>query len=302
MIYIVPVSYALILFVAVVFKITGVLGKESASVLMKIVLTVTLPCAVVCAFDGISGEKGLFLLIAVGLVFSFVPFFTAFLFSRKLPQNMRAFYMYNVGGYNIGCFSLSVVQGVFGGAGGVYACLFDTGNAIVVTGGSYALTTGLLKYSRESSPFVSAIKRLFSSVPFDAYLLMLALTLFSVKIPDFVTTLIRPVAQANGFLAMFTVGLLFDKDGLKSYVKSVTVVCVVRLVFAIGYTFIVLYLLPFDAVVKNSIVFTLFSPTSALAPVFCEKTCGEGARAGAVSSATVIIAIISFFVLTAVLK
>lgn len=301
MIYIVPVSYALILFIAIIFKVAGVFGKESASVLMKVVLNVTLPCAVVCAFDGISDGKGLFLLIAVGFVFSFVPFLMAYLFTGKLEKNMRAFYMFNVGGYNIGCFSLSVVQGIFGGTGVVSACLFDTGNAIVVTGGSYASATGLLKYSEEGSPFVSGIKRLFSSVPFDAYLLMLVLTLFSVKIPQEVTTLIRPVAQANGFLAMFTVGLLFDKDGLKSYAKSVIVVCVVRLFFAIGYTFAVLYLLPFESTVKNSVIFVLFSPTSALAPVFCEKMCKEGARAGAVSSATVIIAIISFFVLTAVL-
>lgn len=301
MIYIVPVSYALILFIAVIFKITGVFGKNSASVLMKIVLNVTLPCAVVCAFDNLSGGRELFLLIAVGFVFSLVPFLSAFLFTGKLEKNMRAFYMFNAGGYNIGCFSLSVVQGVFGGTGGVSACLFDTGNAIVVTGGSYAVATGLLKYSTEGSPFVSGIKRLFSSVPFDAYLLMLVLTLFSVKIPVEVTTLIRPVAQANGFLAMFTVGLLFDKDGLKSYAESVIIVCAVRLVFAIGYSLVVFFLLPFDATVKNSIIFTLFSPTSALAPVFCEKLCGEGARAGAVSSATVIIAIISFFVLTAVL-
>ena len=67
MIYIVPISYAVILFTAIILKITGVFGKEAASVLMKIVLNVTLPAAVICAFDNISGGGELLTLIFAGL-------------------------------------------------------------------------------------------------------------------------------------------------------------------------------------------------------------------------------------------
>lgn len=301
MIYIVPISYAVILFTAIILKITGVFGKEAASVLMKIVLNVTLPAAVICAFDNISGGGELLTLIFAGLLFSLIPFLLAFVFTFKAEKNIRAFYMFNAGGYNIGCFSLSIVSGVFGGTGGVAACLFDTGNAIVVTGGSYAAASGMLGFSDNGSPFLTGIKRLFSSIPFDTYLLMLVLTVFSLKIPVEITSLLKPAAQANGFLAMFTVGLLFDKSGLKSYVRSVIVVCVIRLVFAVASAFAVYYLFPYDDTVKKALIFVLFSPTSALAPIFCEKLCDEGARAGAVSSATVVLSIIYYFILTAIL-
>ena len=72
--------------------------------------------------------------------------------------------------------------------------------------------------------------------------------------------------------------------------------------FAVASAFAVYYLFPYsDPVVKKALIFVLFSPTSALAPIFCEKLCGEGARAGAVSSATVVLSIIYYFILTAIL-
>ena len=77
--------------------------------------------------------------------------------------------------------------------------------------------------------------------------------------------------------------------------------CAIRLVFAVASALAVYYLFPYTDTVKKAVIFVLFSPTSALAPIFCEKLCGEGARAGAVSSATVVLSIIYDFILTAIL-
>lgn len=53
--------------------------------------------------------------------------------------------MINVCGFTIGCFALPFVQNFFGPGKMIIACLFDIGNAFMVTGGSFAFTSSVLQ-------------------------------------------------------------------------------------------------------------------------------------------------------------
>ena len=54
------------------------------------------------------------------------------------------------------------------------------------------------------------LKGFLTSVPFNVYLLMIVVMLFSIHIPAFVPTLLQPVADANSFCSVFMVGMLMD--------------------------------------------------------------------------------------------
>ncbi|MFR4007990.1 MAG: hypothetical protein ACLT0Y_00750 [Christensenellales bacterium] len=61
------------------------------------------------------------------------------LISRK-DRETQAFYMLNCSGYNIGAFTMPFVQNFLGTFSMVITCLFDMGNAVMCTGGTFALT------------------------------------------------------------------------------------------------------------------------------------------------------------------
>lgn len=142
--------------------------------------------------------NGAMLLIGLGL-------------SRKKSKALRALYAICTPGYNIGAFAMPFAQGFLGAAGVAGACLFDTGNAIMCTGGSYAATDLLLNGRKEGEKFLlSLLKKLGSSVPFLTYTAMLVLSLCRVQIPMALADFLQPIANANAYCAMFMIGLMFD--------------------------------------------------------------------------------------------
>ena len=60
-----------------------------------------------------------------------------------------------------------------------------------------------------------------------------------------------------------------------------------------------LFLLPYPFEVRFTVMLLAFSPVSALAPVFSEKCCGEGARSGLALSLSVVAALPCMLVLAA---
>ena len=62
--------------------------------------------------------------------------------------------------------------------------MFDTGNAIMMTGGAYAMTSTLLRTGGEKRESVGDVLLKFvKSLPFDAYMMMILLAALGVKMP-----------------------------------------------------------------------------------------------------------------------
>ena len=78
------------------------------------------------------------------------------------------FYVFNLAGYNIGCFTLPFAQSFLGPFAVVATCMFDVGNSIMCTGGTYALTSGLVHTGEKYEPvnLRSIAAKLLGSVPF----------------------------------------------------------------------------------------------------------------------------------------
>ena len=95
--------------------------------------------------------------------------------------------------YNIGSFCLPFIQSFLPAIGSVTACVFDVGNSVVCTGGSYAFVSEYVSGSKNGINMGHFAKRLVTSPPLMTYVVMFALSLAHVPIPEQVLTFISPI-------------------------------------------------------------------------------------------------------------
>jgi len=169
--------------------------------------------------------------------------------------------------------------------------LFDIGNAALVTGGTYAIASQLLK-RKESSGLLPVVKVLLASAPFVTYMTMMILSFVQVPIPSSVTALTAPIGAANPFMAMLMVGLMLEIRGGKEQVREVILILLLRLLGSSLLALVVYFLLPYPLAVRQILVLLLFSPLSGLTPVFTQKLGGDAGQASLLASLTVVTSLV----------
>ncbi len=272
-------------------KRLGMFGKTDFRIVSKIVMNVTLPGAVVSAFATATRDPSLFVIVPLGIAANAASFLLAFVFSRRMERADRVFYMMNVPGYNIGCATLPFAQGFLGPAGVVATCMFDTGNAVMVGGGTYALTSAAT--GARGEPVVKTIlKKVFSSVLFDTYFVVFLMMVFQISIPMPVAKLAETIGAANGFLAMFMIGMMLEFPDNRSQMMRAGRTLLLRYGLAAGLSVVCYFLLPFDVTVRQAVVLTLFSPVSTIAPVYTDRLGGDAALAGMTNSISIPISLL----------
>ncbi|MDD3251418.1 MAG: AEC family transporter [Lachnospiraceae bacterium] len=297
-----PISFFLIICAGYLLKKKGFFGKTDYKVISKMVLNITLPAAVICTFAGFERDLSLFVIVFLGFLCSLIPMLAVYMVSGKEEKHRRIFSMINTSGYAIGSFTLPLVQGFFGAYGGVITCMFDTGNAVMMTGGSYALTTTLLKVdtgenNRGKGQWLEILKKFITSVPFDTYMLMLILSACNIRIPEAVASLAAPISASNPYLAMMVVGMMYEPAKDASYRKDTLVVILRRLVFASIFALLLYYGTPFPLEVRRVLAVVVFSPVSTLAPIYTERCHGDGSLSSYANAISIILSLLIISVL-----
>ena len=267
----------------------------------KIAINVTLPAAVITSFASFQRDDSLFILVLLGLGLNFVMILFGFLASLGKNKRLRSFFMMCCPGYNIGSFTLPFVQNFFGAFGVVATCMFDVGNSLMCTGGTYTIASAAVGGGSEKMGPKQILKRLFTSVPFDTYLLMLLLTLVQIKIPEPVVTLSSTIAAANGFCAMMMIGMMMKVEFKKSYLKAVGTTLLIRYLCAGALSAFFYFCSPFSLQIRQVLAIVVFAPVSALAPAFTEKLKGDHGLASFAGSVSIIISIAIMTVLMIVM-
>ncbi|MBR5560731.1 MAG: transporter [Clostridia bacterium] len=294
-----PMSYVLVIILGYTLKRVGFLSKSDQQTLSKVMFNITLPCTIIQGFSGFTRDTSLFWLVGVGFVCAFLPMLLMYLTTGGVETKLRAYRMLNIGGYNVGCFSLPLLEAVFGSACVVPAFMFDTGNAVMMTGGSYAMTSTLLKTGGESREGVKDILLKFlKSLPFDTYMVMFTMILLNVEMPDLLFSLTKPAGQANGFLAMLIIGLLFEPMGDKALVRETVRELCCRYAFAAVSAAACYFLTPFDLLVRQTLAVLCFAPLSSLAPIYTGRCNGNAALAGFTNSLSIAVSLVMMMALS----
>ena len=294
-------TFLLLIVLGYSLKRGGIFGQQDYQVVSKIMFNVTLPATIISSFDDFELTPTLLIVAGIGLVISTIPLFYGYLTSSKMTYFSRVFYMLNYGGYSIGSFTLPFIQSFLGPVGVTVACMFDMGNAVMMAGGSYALTMALLP--REDQPRLGIrpiIRRLFSCLPFDCYLLMLVLALLRIGIPEPVITVTSMVSGANGVLAMLMIGMMFEPVGDPALLSETARQLALRYAFAALSALALYFFTPFDLLVRQTLAVLCFAPLSSLAPIYTDRCHSDVALASLTNSASIAISLVLMLALSLV--
>lgn len=284
-------AFLFIIVLGYVLKRAGLFGKTDYKIVTKIILNISLPAAVITSFSSYEPDATILFCVVFGLLYNVLGLCFGLLFGRKKEAASKAIWFNSSSGGNIGAFALPFVQSFLPPVGVVATCLFDVGNAIMCTGGTYALTSGMV--SGEKTTFSQILRKLLSSTPFVTYVLMLILTLTGIRTPAGVIDFISPIARANPFLAMLMVGLMFDISLDRSMLKNATGVLLLRFGLSVLVALGCYFLLPLPLIVRKAMCICVFAPVSVAATAFSEKAGGNSAEAGFINSASIVISIVA---------
>ncbi len=291
------IAFVLIILIGYMCKRRGVFAPTDYQLVSKIVLNITLPCAVISSFAHFQLDLSLLAAVALGLSGNCVMIFIALMLTRRETLAAKIFYIFSLAGYNIGCFTLPFAQAFLTPFAVVALCMFDVGNSIMCTGMTYALTASCIGYAdghKDRFSMKSIAEKLLHSAPFVVYISMLILSLAGVQFPKSVYTFTDIVGAANPFLSMMMIGMMFeiklDKQAM-GYVKELfSVRYLISLVCAGAF----IYFAPFKQEVNYVIALAFMAPCTIIGPIFVEKLGGNVQLASLFNSMTIITSVILF--------
>ena len=291
------IAFVLIILIGYMCKRRGVFAPTDYQLVSKIVLNITLPCAVISSFAHFQLDLSLLAAVALGLSGNCVMILIALMLTRRETLAAKIFYIFSLAGYNIGCFTLPFAQAFLTPFAVVALCMFDVGNSIMCTGMTYALTASCIGYAdghKDRFSMKSIAEKLLHSAPFVVYISMLLLALAGVQFPKSVYTFTDIVGAANPFLSMLMIGMMFEIKLDKQAMGYVKELFSVRYLISLACAGAFIYFAPFKQEVNYVIALAFMAPCTIIGPIFVEKLGGNVQLASLFNSMTIITSVILF--------
>ena len=268
----------------------GFFGPEAFGVLSKVVIKLTLPCAIISSSVGKTIDPGMLTIILLGFGGGVLCMFFGNLVHLRRGREERAFAILNTPGYNIGTFSLPFVQNFLGSAGMLTASLFDLGNTFICLGASYGIAASV----KEGKGFdlKRIIKTLMTSVPFLAHVFSVSLNLLQLPLPAPILTFTQIVGSGNAFLAMLMLGVGFNLPAKSSQIGAMARILCTRYGISAILSACIYFLTPFPTEVRQTLVILAFSPIGSVMPIYTAELKGDVGLSSAINSVSILLSIV----------
>ncbi len=257
-------------------KRIGFFGPTDYRILAKIAINITLPCTVVASFASLEVDVSLLGVTLLAFCMNWAVLLYAWVTSRGIrDEKLRSMDMFSVVGYNMGNFLIPFAQQFMGSTGVAVTALFDAGNSPMCMGGHYIFTTSVVRSDGKKTTFREVLRKLASSPALLVYILMIVLMLAKIPIPSPVASVCELTGNANAFVSMFMMGLMFEIRFEPGYMKEAAFVLARRYLFSAAAALLLFFLLPFDILVRQVLVLIAFAPIPSLAAIFTENVKGD---------------------------
>ncbi|MGE4584351.1 MAG: AEC family transporter [Sphaerochaeta sp.] len=288
--------FLFLIILAYVLKRLGIFTQRDGTTLSNITLNITLPAAIIASFNTFTMDYSLLLLILTGIGVNVVLMGISYLAMHRTNSQLKAYALLCGSTYNIGNFAFPFVQALSGPTALVAASLFDLGNALMTTGLTYSLAASTAGGTRPDTK--DLVKKLFTSVPFITYLLMLGLSFASIHLPAFLQNWMLAIGKANPIIAMLMIGFMLDIRFERSWIHYSLVLLSIRYVLAVVFAFLFIRFTDFAPVIKSTVALVVFSPVASSSVAFTDKISDQGKLASFTSSLSVMVSIICYTVLS----
>lgn len=292
------IVYVVLLFAGYGFKKAGIFKVEDTDFLKKVILYLTMPAMAVNGLKDLELQPSFLWCFLVGFGTSTILMLVGMAATRKKSPEEKVMYLFNLNTYNIGNFAIPFLTGLLSTDGFAALCLFDIGVAIYLYGIDYSLAEAVKGgKSRFSLKFL--LKKIFTSPITDMYLLMILLAALHLRLPEPVLKLASVMGNANAFLAMLSIGILFelklDRKNLREMVKFFALRYVTIVIIMIA----VILFIPFSPDIRQAICVLLMAPVASIAPLLTQNAGGDGAKAAQVNSVSILLGIAGMMVVYA---
>lgn len=267
----------------------------------RLVLNITLPCALVTSFNGYTLDRSLLALTAAGLGLGVAQQVIAYVVHLRRPRQEQAFAVLHAGNFNIGAFATPYIGGILGPQGMIYSTLFDIGGAFAGAGTGYAW--GMTLAGEPGGNRVREVVRTLTRTPILlTYVALLLLKLFELRLPDALITFTATVGAANPFLAMLMIGI-----GLELHLhpaKYRTAFRLLALRYLTGALAAVAFwtLLPLPQEARLVLVLLVFSPIATMIAGFTAKAGLDVELSAFMTSVSLVVGIVAMPTLYLVLS
>lgn len=282
--------YVAVIVMGYVLRSRGFFGPGAFDTLSKIVLRITLPCAIIANAAGRTLNPAVLTISLIGLGGGLLYMGFGWLLARKKDRAEKAFYVVNLPGYNIGTFALPFTQEFLGPVGVLTTSIFDVGNAFVCLGGSYGVARAVKEGGRLD--VWKMLKAPLTSIPFMTHVITVLMNLAGLEIPGPVVTFAGIGGNANAFLAMLMLGVGFRLSGDRSRLGIMAKVLSVRFGTAAVLALAWYFLLPFDLEVRQTLVILMFAPIGSAIPVYTRELGEDEGLSSAINSVSIVISIV----------
>jgi len=113
-----------------------------------------------------------------------------------------------------------------------------------------------------------------------------------VRLPELVFQLVTPVADANSFLSMLMIGMMFKWSVKTNDLNILSKILVFRYTIALIFSFLIYLFLPMDPFIRKIMMIVVFAPIGGLSAIYIEKCRGNVGLASFVSSVSILISIV----------
>lgn len=281
--------YVSIIILGYVLRRTGFFGPDAFGIISKMVLRITMPCAIIAGSAGRAINVSLLTITMLGFGGGVVYMCLGYLTHLKQPKNEKAFAVLNTPGYNIGTFAMPFTSNFMGPMGMVTTSLFDMGNAFICLGGAYGIAASIKEGGKLNVKRIA--KTLSTSVPFLTHVTMVSLNLLHLGVPGPIVTFAKIIGDGNAFLAMLMIGVGFNLSGEKSKLGRMAKILLARYGFAAVLAYLCYFVLPFELEIRQALVILAFSPIGSAVPVFTAELKEDVGLSSATNSVSILLSI-----------
>ena len=293
-------SLILIIVIGPPIKRIGWVSAADFPKFSKIVLRITLPCALITSFNTFDITSNLLFLTAIGLLANLILQITGYLVNQRKGGIAQAFGIINLGSYNVGAFAMPYIAGLMGPQSIIFASLFDVGNSFGAAGIGYGWSRSVAD-EKQKTTLGGFLKLMFLSPLFDTYLILLLMRLLGLQLPDEVITFTSTVGGANTFLAMLMIGIGLEL-GLDAHrFKLAFKYLAIRYGFSLIFSILTVLFLPVSMVVKTILCMLFFSPIASMATGFTDEAGGDVETSAFMNSVSILIGIFALPLVLAVM-
>ena len=289
------IVYLALLFLGYGFKQLGIFRTEDAGFLKSVILYITMPAAAVNGLKALELQPSFLWCFLIGFATCSILMAVGMFASRKASASDKLLFLFSFNSFNVGNFAIPFLNGLISDNGFAALCLFDISVAIFLYGIDYSVAESRKGQGGGFSPKL-LLKKLFCSPITDAYLIMLLLAALHLRLPSPILKLAEVAGNANAFLAMLSIGILFelslDKKSLRTLLKFFSLRYVTVLLIAGA----VLLFVPFPPDIRQAVCVLLMAPVASVAPLLTVNAGGDGGNAAQANSLSILIGIVMMMV------